>query len=378
MLITEPIFVERGVPVFPDHADPNQFWYLPADLAIATDAGGRPIFSFISYRGNDARSSAGGFLSFQVSLRLADRKRDAILEQLPDGANLAQVPFTDGTVTCLVLDSQTGPAPAPTPATPATPSTLVSRVIGAGKPSLIGDNAAIFTVSLSPAGATLVKQALLARQPVLGVIYELSYMAMQPPLQVVVDAHLKQIYDFLSAGAMARYSFLRAELGASLEYLRQTSALTIKKIDTEGSAASGAELDAAMRLFTDKLLADWFKPDLIPGMTRAPQAMPFDPMNPMTYNQGYGTPGMGMMGGMGMGGMGYQPGRPYVPGMTPGYTPGLTPGYSPFSSNAALNPPYTPAPTPRVNPTPGVTPTPSAASQTFAPPQPAGKPVLPP
>jgi hypothetical protein len=40
-----------GVTVFPDHEDPNQFWYMPSEVVLARRSqDNRPSFSFIKYK----------------------------------------------------------------------------------------------------------------------------------------------------------------------------------------------------------------------------------------------------------------------------------------------------------------------------------------
>jgi len=360
MISTEPLLVWRGVPVFADHADPDVFWYLPTTIAIARRGGptGDPIFSFIKYR--NAQGQGGGFLSFQVDLALPSAMQQRLLDEISANTKsknprLVLTPFTDGLVQCVTLDS--GPTPGNTPATPAVPvtppsptippnpstggfgtpaagggfgnpapapggfgsdapasvaatGTLVNQVLGAAKPSLTGNNSAIFTLVLSPDGAEVVMAALKGGQALLGVIYQLNYTAMQPPLNVHVHAKMDQVYKFLGASVGAQYKFLRADLSAALERLRKENVITIKRTDTIGTDASGKELDLAMKLFTDMVARDWMTPMLIPGNPRAPMIpnspynanmpynpnAPFPPMNPMNP--------FGMMGGDPNGGYG--------------------------------------------------------------------------
>lgn len=273
MLTTEPLFVEGGVPVFKDHSDPNQFWYLPARVALARrDDNGRAIFSFISYRNPEGKG--GGFLSFQVELGLSDAARSRILGMLSAWSakpRLAQVPFTEGTVKAIALDAQsvegggTGS------------SGLVTQVLGTAKPALFGDNAAIFTLVLDPVGAQVVETSIKGGQALLGVMYELQYMAMQPPLNVKVEADMKKVYTFVSAAVKAQYRFIKADLAATLEKLRASKVIKITRTDTEGTEASGKELDAAMERFTNMLAQDWFNAELTPGTTKVTPANPESP-----------------------------------------------------------------------------------------------------
>ncbi|MFO5197479.1 hypothetical protein RCL06_24095, partial [Salmonella enterica subsp. enterica serovar Typhimurium] len=60
-----------GVPVYPDNADPNQFWYLPSPVRIAVrDEDDRKAFTFIKYKPAvvEAGVKGGGFMMFETSL----------------------------------------------------------------------------------------------------------------------------------------------------------------------------------------------------------------------------------------------------------------------------------------------------------------------
>lgn len=63
-----------GVTVFSDHADPNQWWYLPAPVELAKrQADGRPAFTFIKWRpaAVEAGAKGGGFAMLETCLRLS-------------------------------------------------------------------------------------------------------------------------------------------------------------------------------------------------------------------------------------------------------------------------------------------------------------------
>ena len=101
-----------GVTVFPDHADPNQFWYLPGPVSLARRPGGQPAFTFIQYQpaAVAGRSKGGGFVLLRLSPRLpqfsawqdwqfADPAKarksfdDALAEATTDAAGMAHLPL---------------------------------------------------------------------------------------------------------------------------------------------------------------------------------------------------------------------------------------------------------------------------------------------
>lgn len=396
MLNTEPEFVIDGVPVFSDHAEDDLFWYLPAQVAIARRDGGKgdPIFSYIKYR--DPSGNGGGFLSIQVDLTLPLATRHKLENEISARGltkktpRLTQVPFIDGAVQCVTLDSGgvanggqgsgTGAGPAPAGGGGATPaadpaatnpfasgggdtvavhaavlapgadaSRLVNQVLGAAKPALQGNNNAIFTLALSQDGAEVVMAALKGGQALLGVIYQLNYMAMQPPLNVKVTAKMDQVYRFLGASVSAQYKFTRADLSAAIERLKADKVIKIERTDTEGTEASGKELDAATKMFTDMIAKDFFTPMLVPGNPRTP-LIPNLPYNPnMPYNPAGAFPPLSVANPFGMAsstgangyGIGLDPlagasalnSNPFAPAGTGGnpFAPTPVPGGNPFA-----------------------------------------------
>ena len=99
----------EGVTVFPDHADEEQYWYLPAHLALAR----RPeddwaYFTFMKFKraATDEGVEGGGFLMFAVELALSDDVEQAVRSKIPGNARLSVAPFDSGTVKCVALNLQ--------------------------------------------------------------------------------------------------------------------------------------------------------------------------------------------------------------------------------------------------------------------------------
>ncbi|MCG4767423.1 hypothetical protein L0N21_18300, partial [Fusicatenibacter saccharivorans] len=89
------------VTVFPDHADKNQFWFLPAPVTIAKMANSdEPQFLLLEYAPDVASSGVKGvgFLDVTLCLKLQDDTRNAIMGQIrthfpdADNPNLQPVP----------------------------------------------------------------------------------------------------------------------------------------------------------------------------------------------------------------------------------------------------------------------------------------------
>ncbi|MCC6486696.1 MAG: hypothetical protein IT364_04285, partial [Candidatus Hydrogenedentes bacterium] len=125
-----------GVTVFPDHADPNQFWYLPGPVSLARRPGGQPAFTFIKYKPAAVAGGAkgGGFVMFGTSLRVNARTESRILSQLgaiaPGTPKLALAQFDSGNVRCVALNLQGEGGTTASPA-PAGAFNAVETILGA-------------------------------------------------------------------------------------------------------------------------------------------------------------------------------------------------------------------------------------------------------
>lgn len=354
MLLLGTTITVDGITVFPDHADPNLFWYLQGPVALAQQPGvDQPVFTLITFRpaAVEAGVQGGGFLMFQTALTLAADTRQRIMDAIgalaPGEARLSQATFDDGTVRCVALNVQGSGG---TVANPAPPGTFdaVEEILGASVPSLDGDNDAIFSLVLSQQGAIILKSAFEQGAQPIGVIYDLTFTGIRPALDVKITADLKRVYDAFSASLSATIYYVQVGVEAMLERLQQEGAIQIEVITFSDDADLEQKKEWALDFFRDKLLTEWFTPSLSP----VPQA-----------SSGTAVPGSTNPKPF--------PGRPGTPG-TPPPVPPSKPSASPTSPGQSPPPPAAPAGSPPSPPAgkptaPGVSP----------PSPPAGKPGAP-
>jgi hypothetical protein len=143
-------------------ANARRFYVLPNDPVLATDDGGKPLFSLIVYRNAEERIDpdtnqdvGGGILTFTVELsvpqnvlkkirgRLATMVFGDEVDEPGNDVELTVVPFQGGNVVIKVADPGSEEEP---------------EVIGSGKVSGIGNNRKAVMVRLSQAGAALFAQ----------------------------------------------------------------------------------------------------------------------------------------------------------------------------------------------------------------------------
>ena len=190
LLLSSDSITVDGATVFPDHADPNQFWYLPApvDLAKMPDSD-EPQFLLIEYAPDLASSGVKGvgFLNVTTCLKISDQTSNKILGQIQSmfptatSPHLAPVPFDEGTVRVVALDMQ-GSGGATNTAPPGT-FEAVEKISGATSPELFGDNDALFSLTLTEEGVSILKAAFEDGMAPVGVIYDLKFTGVRPALE---------------------------------------------------------------------------------------------------------------------------------------------------------------------------------------------------
>lgn len=424
LLSTRSITVD-GVTVFPDHADPQQFWYLPAPVTLAKmPDSDEPQFLLIMYAPDVASSGVKGigFLNVTVALPLSDDTRAGITNQLRtqfgiDEPHLAPVPFDEGTVQIVTLDMQGSGGT--TNAAPPGAFVGVEKILGAVSPELYGDNNALFALTLSEDGASILKAAFENGMAPVGAIYNLKFTGVRPALDVKITADLKRCYQSFSVGLEAQIYWVSAGIDATFEKLRQDGAIKVEVVSLSDDPDNKSAEERALSLFKDQILSQWFTPSLSPtteqaadvgiptlpqntgGGTRPPTA-PGQPgagggaANPLgsvmgAVNQATGGshPTMPPSGGMAMGGTTPPaPGatsHPTVPaGSVGGQTGGMTPhpptssggaqaftapgGGASFPATGAVHPTPTPIPPTGAGTAPHpTTPTPTGTGATPAP-----------
>lgn len=279
LTLERPITLE-GVSVFRDHADPNQFWYLPGPVDLArrgTDQSA--AFTFLKYKAAvpGAGIKGGGFLTFESTLRLPKSLETRLASRLASEpgttppVRLTTASFEEGTVQCIALNVQGAGGTAAT-APPPGAFNAVERILGAAVPSLDADNKAAFSLTLSAEGATILEQAFENGMTPIGVIYDLKYLAMRPAINVEITADFERIFNHFSASLEGQYKFFRASLEAAFESLVQSGAITIKVLNFTGEEDEREQEKWALEFFREDLVAKWFEPTLQPGQLAAQQA----------------------------------------------------------------------------------------------------------
>ena len=241
LLLSSDSLTVDGVTVFPDHADPNQFWYLPAPVSLAMLPGGtEPQFLLIEYTPDVASSGVKGvgFLDVTVCLKVDQGTLDKILGQVTStfplavNAHLAPAPFDEGTVQILTLDMQ-GSGGAVNKSPPGS-IVMVENILGATSPDLYGVNNGIFGMTLSQDGVSILKAAFADSMAPVGALYNLKFTGVRPALDVKVTADLKRVYDSFNIALTGSAYWASIGIDATFEKLRQDGTIKIEVVNLAG------------------------------------------------------------------------------------------------------------------------------------------------
>src|SRR5262245_21300317 len=131
----------EAITVFPDHADPGRFYYLPDCPRLRLDTPGQPELSLLKYRLDPALHTAlgAGLLSLTVDLGVEqerlDRLKRRMVRQLELNSRISLSPVSTDAGSCelILIDRKvtTGDTPAPAPAGGATGFGMVEKILGA-------------------------------------------------------------------------------------------------------------------------------------------------------------------------------------------------------------------------------------------------------
>ncbi|HEY3674860.1 MAG TPA: hypothetical protein VGK84_02605 [Candidatus Tumulicola sp.] len=277
LLFSSGTFTVDGITVFPDHADPNQYWYLPGPVGLETEADStEPQFLLIMYAPDVAGTGiqGAGFLNVTLALKVSDETQSKIINeirtQFPTATSprLAPVPFDEGTVQIVALNLQGSGGATAALGTQA----AVTGVLGASNPELFGNNDALFALTLSEEGATILEQAFQDGMTPVGGIYDLKFTGVLPALDVKITADMKRAYNSFSVNFGASAYIASAGIDATFETLRQDGVINVQVVSLSNDASTQQQEQWALNLFKDQIMSTWFAPSLSPTTEAAADA----------------------------------------------------------------------------------------------------------
>lgn len=278
LLLDSKTMEHDGVTVFPDHADPAQFYYMPLapHLTIRKDDGGiaMPQFSLIRFKGE---AGTGGFLNFDVNLGLESGRFNAVKSAVQQKAGidqeirLAPLPVIDGSIRLIMLDKDSG-AVAPRPGEPAPPEAalrFVEKINHAAKPSLYGDNQAAFSIQLTEDGAKTILQSLEGEILPIAVVYSLEYLGLRPAYNVRLKIEWDRVQKHMDESFGANFLVFSTEIGKAVDDLVENKAIVFEADsfitdDAEAEGSVAGRRDAAIAQVRAMITDTFFQPSLPP------------------------------------------------------------------------------------------------------------------
>ena len=260
--LTPPFITANGLTLLPDHADPQQWYFMPMQPQIVVNDG-VPSFSLIRF-GRDDQNVEGGLLNFDVQLGPPAAQLDALLDdtaqKITDMLSLAQparrpapVLVDDGSVKLVLLDTQTGESGQ---------STMVERLIHEAKPSLYGAEQAAFSAKLDLLGATLLDKVLDGAIEPIGVVYGLTFTALRPAFSVTLDIDWNLVKTHLDERFQVDAVFVSSDVETVLDELHDKRIIELKDIDyvpdAEASKGMIADHDKALSTAYDMITDAFF------------------------------------------------------------------------------------------------------------------------
>lgn len=274
---------DRALCVFPDFSDTGQFYYLPNFPHVAKMEDGTPAIRLLVFRedldtiGEDD-PEAVAFLSLDVDLSwppevIEEAASQLRLEdQLQTKPRLTPIFFSSGSVKLMLLDAVTAEEGATGGADPDT-TPFVTSIIGAGSPSLYGDNRAIFQATLSKKGAAALSGALDGVTPI-GVVYSLTFAGLQPAFNIKAHVDWSRIQDHWSESEHADFLFYESDIQKSIDKFIEDKVIEIEvTVEGIGADAMDADREAVMnslrQLIFDKFFEATFKRQTAAGDSTA-------------------------------------------------------------------------------------------------------------
>ncbi len=244
--------------LFPEMGNEHVYYYLPDKLRLATDANGKPQFSFIKYVENvrsapgteDIREgTGGGIVHFVISLsvtpdQLSEAKNE--LRQIdPQGTVKGPVIYSGGTVS--VISSFTN-----------TEGNLTTQVVGIGNAPLIDGEKAAVSMELTKKGAKLLWESFKMPTPDISFSFEMELKGYRAPKKAIIKANFDKIYSHHSFDVGATGSYGKIMFGGEIELafddLRNNGGIEIINM------GSDADMDKLIETAYNKLTTMMFNP----------------------------------------------------------------------------------------------------------------------
>lgn len=280
MYLHPPFYMIEGVAVAPDYDDADQFYYFPNRPHVAVD-NGRPAIRLLVYKSDldelaPEDEEVAGFFYFDTTLAWPEETLEKVARKIQQDRNLARLPrlspllYKSGTVRLIFLDKTTtvpgeeeeegDDSETEEPA----PERWVITLESSGVPSLYGDNRAIFSAVLTKEATQLLYSAFDGFIPA-GVVYDLTFVAMQRAFNVHVTADWEQVYHFLAEKHSKDFFFYQEQIENVTTELFDKQIIKIEaSLEGVGEEGMENEFNAVRKELQQFVLDKFFKPTPFP------------------------------------------------------------------------------------------------------------------
>jgi hypothetical protein len=266
--LAKPLGVVEGLTLYGDHAEQDLVYFMPDEIGLVTGPDGAPdVLLQVFYPDEAVRDddgsladAVGSILSLGVRCVVSPERLARTQRQLGDGVRLAAPPWEDGQVSLLLLDAAGAPQGEEE-------DRLVLSVAGTRRPSLSDGNlSALFHARLDRRGTALLAAALAGEAGSnAGVLYDLSYAALRPEVQLRMRADLDACATAIRTGLGVQVYYVSADVSATFAQMRERGDIDVEVIAPVADAESQKLVDEAVRDFYDVLMRELFRPALSPA-----------------------------------------------------------------------------------------------------------------
>ena len=223
---------------FPDLNDPLVYYYVNDKPHLATDANGKPQFSFLRYVENvrsgadqpEAREGEGGGIVHAVVALSVSKEQIAAaqreLARVKPGAKLmGPIVYKSGKFGLVSSFKDAN-------------GSMTKQVVGLGNaPLLDGDKAAV-SMQLTKLGAKILWESFQTPTPDISFSFEMDMTGYRSPHRAVIEANFDQIYDHKAFGAAVATKFLAAEIKGAFDDLKREGAIKLTQVGEDANLES--------------------------------------------------------------------------------------------------------------------------------------------
>ena len=301
MLMTPAFQTVEDVTVFRDDTVWFKFYPIADHPGIRRDVNGKPVFLLVKYafsdqerRDNPDLPPGGGYLNFDVEFAVPDDTLSRVRDELQQWVNGEWARLRSGTP-----EEQSLPGVKDADDPPAvelgTPTwtdgvvkldapqseSLVEARIAEGKPSLLTQNVGMFSLDLTPAGATFMERTLVGEDGDVGsdltplqVSYDLKFWARLPPVRINIKSeseriyeHVREIMDGKGIHQCSTYDFEHTDVDTETAH---SAGLIDIQIDTGSGSVDDEVIEElrryALDMIQDMIETSFFSDDPTQGM----------------------------------------------------------------------------------------------------------------